>query len=275
MSDWIIDAILEDIKQNEKEKKQPGYFPFEIISKIPYVEIPGLNNKECIRLQSEAKNVLKLARNVYNFAEVAIVYNIKDSKTPSIVQSGTNSKIDILKNEAINKVISENNRNNNVVVICLHNHPNDTLFSLNDLYLFTKHTSILLMEVINTKGEVAFIKKNSYINLDNFAYNHITAVANDFNERCTEFVNKNGKENFQLGKILKLDERKQIIKNIYDDFALLGISYSGYINQDWVNNDAIKKEKQKILSGEATDSLTNMGDLYEDNEEDGWDYERD
>ena len=73
---------------------------------------------------------------------------------------------------------------------------------------------------------------------------------------------------------MRLDERKQIIKNMYEDFALLGVSYSGYINQDWVNNDVIKKEKQKILSGETTDNLTNMGDLYEDNEEDGWDYER-
>lgn len=274
MNNWIADAILEDIRQDEINKKKSGYFPFETISKVPYVQIPGLNEEKCLKLQEEAKNVLKLSRNIYNFAEVAIVYDIEDTESSGIIQNETNTKVDIFQNEKICNMFKKNSELKRMAIVCLHNHPNDSLFSLNDLYLFTKYACITIMEIVNTKGEVAILKKDSFMELNNLVYNHISATASDFSKRCADYMQENGKNSFQLGRVLSVEERKEIINSIYSDFSLLGIHYSGYINQDWIEvNNSQKENSLKLSCIVNNDCLNNMGELYKDNGEDNYEYE--
>lgn len=280
---WVEEMIEKGILETEKTKNLPGYFGRETISKVPYITIPTLTMEECKRIQEETKNVLRLSLNRYQYNEVSITYNRFDPVSPVLVTPGSKTDIDLLSNPEVKQLIKVHNENNELVVISLHNHPNNSLFSINDFFVFTENPSIKVMSIVNTEGKVAFLIKPEYEKMDGFVYSHIIYVVPDFVTRFRTFQQNNPNHFVKLADILTVAERQKITKNIKEDLSLYNIIHTTYLGQDTVlqcqagryfskpllkNDEGLLGDIKNVLKEDDE----NKDELYQENGEDGYEW---
>ena len=122
------------------------------------------------------------------------------------------------------------------------------------------------MQIVNTKGEVAFLSKPKYMEIQDLIYSHIINIVPDFQNRCTKYVKDNSNKKLKFGKVLAYNEISEIIKNIYKDFDILGIIHTKYIKSNTTYEDSTQNNNTKII--DITSDITNQFNNYlnEDND---------
>ena len=276
MSDWLLETILKGMEELENEKKMPGWFSVASISNVPYIEYPGLTKKECLEVQEQTRNVLRYSRNINKYGEVAIVYEIGDnSKEKYKIAFGNKSRIKIMDNQQIKSLVSNNNIKNNLVTVCIHNHPNSSGFSVSDLFMFSQNQCIKIMAIVNKEGQVSFLMREKATDLCNIVLNHIVENVPDFIGKLNAFKSK--QIDFSLSDIIEKETLKKIVNGSLNDFKILGILYKSYVDESC--NKIISEENVKDFSiphnvkrmDAALQEQAN--DEYLENGEDGYEWE--
>jgi hypothetical protein len=157
------DAIINIEDENEvhnleQAKKYGDKSPVTdiAINKVPKVDVPGFSDEQNILLQEKHKSLLKIAKFDNNSNEVLEIWNMSNGKT-----------INVLGDE--NSVILEGNidaeafvkKASNNTLAFLHNHPNVSPFSLEDIRTFARHSEIDLMTIVSNQGAVHVIRKTA------------------------------------------------------------------------------------------------------------------
>lgn len=120
------------------------------INKVPLISTPKMTNSEALKLQSLHKELLEYARDNNNSEEVAFLVNSKFEKFDVI--KGDIESLDLTGKSA--KYI-------------LHNHPNNSSFSLNDISYLVQNKPEFISLVTNT-GKVELLELNEDFNKPTF-----------------------------------------------------------------------------------------------------------
>lgn len=273
---WLKERLSEAAIELANEQKNPGWFSVSAISNVPFVNFPTLNQDECRRVQEETQNVLKISRNYNQYKEVSITYKYnepKDENKNYAIVYGDFNVIKLMKDEQTKRIVSSANEENSLVVINLHNHPNDTKFSLNDLLIFTENNSIKLMQIVNKNGEVSFLLKPQLLDLTNIVFKNILETIPNFLNRLNDFVEKSSSKEINLREILNAKERTKIVNNSLIELQSNGVIYIDYVNKIKANQLFLNlsSNNQIVLSHQSIgiDSNINNDNLEEDYEY-GW-----
>lgn len=197
------------------------------IEKIPYINYPLLNVAQNIAIQTIARKLLTLSHEDNDDREVAITVALDDKATinddtMSIVL-GSLHEVDILSDTKSYHLI---NTASNLVVVNLHNHPNNSNFSVNDISFFLRQENIKMLVLISNKGNIYFLSRSPDYNFSKAAL---------YLQKAVRVVAKN-----RLGNHNELDPSKLSIK---EKVAIAKI---------WLNNT----KKLGIIYGDAKKSLT-------------------
>lgn len=247
--DWMQDIIDKQLEELQSEKKSEYWFSLSSISKVPRIEYPGFTEKECVEVQEQTKNVLRASRNENNYKEVAITYK-KDANNDDkeyIKVLGDYTSVFIMKNEKVCELLNISNKNEELVVISIHNHPNDSGFSINDIFIFSENPSIKLMEIVNKNGDVSFLLRPKNIDLSKLVIKNILDIVPDFAIRKKDWVKNNIEKPFQFRDLLHSKEIKQIIEETLLDVQEMGCVYSKYLNEETAKEFVFKDSSQKDI----------------------------
>lgn len=234
---WLSHEIDKDIESLTSEEKPVGWFSIAAVSNIPLILYPGLSKRECEEVFTQSQNVLRESRNENNYCDVAITYSLNDNDLINKykIVHGTLSAVYIMQDEETRTMLEKENMKNDLVIVSIHNPPNDGNFSVNDLFLYEKNPSIKLMEIVNRKGEVSFLYKSRHIELKNIVVKNILEIVPDFMDRKHAYEQKFNSL-LNLSEILTVDERKQIVKETIYDFQRSGVYFCQYIGKEKEND---------------------------------------
>lgn len=251
MSNWFEKTILDGIKELDEEKSCTGWFPINAISNIPYIKYPFLSDEQNEEIYEQAKQVLILSRTRNQYKETSITYNIDETKdsTKYVKVFGGYNTIHLMDDKEVNALITAQNENNNLVIVSLHNHSNNSGFSAMDILIFANNPNIKIMEILNTKGEVSILARPSELDLRHEMINILVLNIPDIAVRMNQWKkeNPNDIDKLSLVDITTVDERNNIATDCINTFTNLGIFYSNYVDQ----------EKAKHLTFPTIKTITN------------------
>lgn len=243
--EWINEIIKKGISELDEEKKLPGWFSLTSISNIPFISYPNFSEEECKEVQIQTKNVLRISRNENNYKEVSILYN-KNNIFECFKILGDFNKVDLTLSQDAFELIRNKNKNKDMVLISIHNHPNNSKFSLSDLIVFAENLSIKLMQIVNTKGEISFLLKPDNVNLKNIVISTILNIVPDYKIRI-----ENNNNELNLLNLLSSKEKEMIVSEIILQFCENNVIYFDYLDKKDINtylkNKDKKIEKNKFL----------------------------
>ena len=133
----------------------------EAIKNIPYIKYRGLKEDQCLRIQELEQILLSVSRFKNNCNEVAITYRLdgdeflNEQDRMSIVY-GEEGEVNIFSDEKTKKLFETAKE---LVILSMHNHPNGTSFSFNDLAFFYSHDEIKIFVVVTNTGKVNSISR--------------------------------------------------------------------------------------------------------------------
>ena len=135
------------------------------IRQIPFIKFSGISHEACERIQRLEKMLLVISRERNNSNEVAITSHMDEKGYPDCGEAlgiayGNENSVNIL-NDKNSRLLFE--KSSNLAVICMHNHPNNSSFSLNDLVFFLNHDQIRLFIVVGNNGEIRSISRDDLI----------------------------------------------------------------------------------------------------------------
>lgn len=258
-----------------QEQKPEGWFSLSAVSNVPFISFPGLTQKECCEVQEQIKNVLRISRNDNTYKKVAIIYSLNEYNLSKRYKKvlGNASIVRIMDDEPTKALLREEDQKGNLVVISIHNHPNNSSFSLNDLYVFCKNSSIKLMCIVNREGEVSFLMRSGQADLSKIVTQNIVDFVPDFAEKKKEYEKENGSANVKIADIIEPDKRKEIIRESIMQFQNSGVFFSKYIGKQnendiaFVQNDVILKhpfaDSHSISLSQFDESFQEEEDSYE------------
>lgn len=277
---WLEQVLDNGITSIENEKKDKQWFSLKAIYNVPYINFLNFTPEENIEIQEQVQNVLRISRNENNYREVAITYNknnkSKENKYFKVL--GDYTSVFIMQDKNTANLLHTCNKNNELVVISIHNHPNESGFSLNDLLIFTENPSINLMLIVNTKGEVSFLQRPCKINLHNLIVQNIIDIVPDFGRRKEIWMKNNPDRHFQLSDLIELENRRRILQESIYELQQRGIYYSKYVDKTtakdivFQNSNIINENTNKNISTNINNNLS-LGmdiDVYLENGEDGY-----
>lgn len=131
------------------------------IHKVPCVKIPELSEVDCKRLQQEHKNLLQFAKYENNSDEVALIYNSTGSET--IYIKGDADSVYYGSDADYVRLYADSYPGE---LFVLHNHPNTSKFSVDDIIEFISEGPIGLMSVVTNQGQVYILKKTAKYNYE-------------------------------------------------------------------------------------------------------------
>lgn len=282
---WLEETLDNSFAELANQKKNESWFSLSAISNVPYIEYPGFSKEECKEVQEQTKNVLRISRNENNYQEVAITYkkdsNVKEKEYFKVL--GDYSSVLIMDDEDTRNLLHLSNEKNDLVVISIHNHPNNSRFSINDLLVFTENPSIKLMEIVNGKGEISFLLRPREIDLHNLISSNIIDFVPDFIDRKFTWKLQNQNKSFKISDLINLDERKQIVKESLLELQQRGCIYCDYISNETISkvifdakSDSYEYNSDKLSVTKIPNLLSSSDDEkyeYLENGEDGYEWE--
>lgn len=268
---WLEELIEVALEESEKARKKPGYFDLSNVSNIPYVEFDNLTEEQCKEIQKQAKQVMYKSKFEYDYNEVAIVYNMNNvhaNDCEYFVSSGTKSEVAILSNERINDFTKQKNPQNELVVIILHNHSDNSLFSINDVMIFLVNPSVKILSVVNKKGEIAFLSKSKIANYQKFVVSiiieeSIPDLRNRYNKRILEIRDTNDSLKFE--DVATFDERKTIIKKLYDFCDEMGIVHTPFLSKNSTCKTSNENVENKLVGTKRNENSINESSFTSEN----------
>ncbi len=230
---WINEMIEKGIQAIEESKNYPGYFGVTAINNIPYISFPGMSESENLFIHDQVKRVMVASRNLYNFKEVSAIFNLhNNNKNDVLITKGNYKKVDIFKDDRVKKLVNDSNRNKDILIVNIHNHPASGIFSVNDLVIFTENPSIKLMMISNQKGEVSFLLRPDFMELSGVVLNHLTDVVPDIKNRIIKWKKDHpDKDEYDISDIIDKNEANRIVKLSLATLQQFGIDYCPYADQ--------------------------------------------
>lgn len=131
----------------ERSKKPITPITDKAISCIPKVDIEGYTEEQCLEIQKQHKELLKISKEQNDNKEVAFVLKNDVSKMITEPIKGTDEKIDFgsaLQGKDL---------------FVMHNHPRNSSYSLNDIIEFIKNDSIKTFTIVKNDGNIEVLTK--------------------------------------------------------------------------------------------------------------------
>ena len=117
--------------------------------------------------------LLNISRLKNNCNEVALTYRLDGdiflnaSERISVVY-GAENQVDIFSDEKTKKLFETAKE---LVIVSMHNYPNDTSYSFSDLLFFYRHDEIRLFIVVTNTGKVSSLSRDDlYLKKESFEY---------------------------------------------------------------------------------------------------------
>jgi hypothetical protein len=284
MSDWITEVIEKRAMELQGKINDNGWFSITAISNVPYIAYPNLTKEQCFEIQEQTKNVLRISRNENQFQEVAITYSLNDqSKDKYKKILGNFDSIIINDDPNTQELFKKANEKKDLIIISIHNHPNDSPFSITDLLLFCENPSIKIMEIVNRQGEVSFLLRPIPV--------RYTIVTDNILDVEPSYITKvkTFKVKYPESKIIKISdiiENKKIRQNIFEESLIelqsKGVFYSKYVGNDkkdsidfnvFYNASQLDNKENDNLENSNGIQTFNSDIVYLENGEDGYEWE--
>ena len=134
------------------------------ISKVPYVMYHEIPEEQYEILQMIAKEVLRISRDENNCNEVAIAYDLDspqkelDGEKYLAWARGDEYSVDPMSDTETNHIIVSAK---GCVVVILHNHPNLSKISLEDVMFLLRLPTIKMIVAVTNRGAIGYIVKTS------------------------------------------------------------------------------------------------------------------
>ncbi len=248
---WLNETIEKELKAIEDSKEYPGWFSHDVISRIPYVAFPGRTEAENLFIHDQAQNVMRQSL-LNQFKEISSVFRIDEQEKKNVlITKGDYKKVLIFNDNRVKNIIENANKNKNLLIVNIHNHTGNGIFSINDLYVFTENISIKIMEIINTNGEISFLMRPDFMELQGIVSIFLNNIVPDFNSRIISWKIQNPEKEYELSNILNEYESKKIVKETLKMITAMGIDYCPYGNQERINQFGFAEtfdQKQQILA---------------------------
>lgn len=137
------------------------------ISKVPLVKYKEIDKKEYKHLQYLAQQVLIYAKlnNLSN--EVAFVYKLgeKEFDLSNVgVTKGKEHDVDPFSSTIAFHLLKTSR---DCVLVCLHNHPSNSIISLADIFCLLIYDNVKMIVVVTNQGSINYIVKSKKYNKNN------------------------------------------------------------------------------------------------------------
>ncbi|MCX7714847.1 MAG: hypothetical protein N2171_03860 [Clostridia bacterium] len=129
------------------------------ISKVKKVEINGFTDAENDLIQNEHKKLLEYAMCNNDSKEVSFVFSRNFEK--KAIQKGTSNMLEFTNNDCLDIL----NKSNNIFV--MHNHPNNSSFSMLDLKFFIENDNIKYISIVKNNGNIEILTKSETYDITN------------------------------------------------------------------------------------------------------------
>lgn len=160
------------------------------INKVPLISTPKMTDADALKLQALHKELLEYARDNNNSEEVAFLVNSKFEKFDII--KGDIESLDLTGKSA--KYI-------------LHNHPNNSSFSMNDIVFLTDNKSDFI-SVVKNNGSVELLE------IQNFNYRRFVVEVNRLEKKYQKDIANNLEKGYTkvAGELLKKSKSGLILR---------------------------------------------------------------
>lgn len=161
---------LADLEARKREHKV--FITDTAIQKVPFIKYREIPEEHYSNIYELAKYVLTLSKEKNNSNEVAVVYSLNFDNMVALNQEymgvafGSEHEVDPAGSTASYHII---NASFDCVVVCLHNHPNLSKFSLDDVKFFLNSPSVKMIVVVTNLGSISYLVKAK-------KYNRIEAI---------------------------------------------------------------------------------------------------
>ena len=204
----VFDGIDELHKTGESLK--PGFFSYQVIQNVPYIQYAGLTEEENRFALRMAEEVLIRAKRENNYNEVSIVYNYKNPEDVAIV-FGDEDSVKFMSDNKTQELIQTSGP---LIVMSFHNRPNNAAISFDDLAIFCLSSQIRVMGIINHHGELSYIERHDNVDLVRIFAMCVNAV-----------IGSNTERNLQS---LSAETKNQITEALLSELQKIGIQYHGW-----------------------------------------------
>lgn len=234
--DNYINMSMQDAynKLNGKNNDLPGFFSYEIFSKLPTISFDFFTQNEDDNFNKLIKEVLIHSKLYNHYNEVQITYDINkilQDVGDYVPVYGTHNDVKFYSDPRTKEIIDNAE---GLLVVSLHNHTDNTDFSLKDLLAFSGINKIKIMAVVNIEGEVSILYRTKECDL-------LPIIIKYFDEIT------NGEKQFNLESVelLTPTEKKYIKDNFYKEIEDYGCEYIPFIKKN--DNRSIINTDQKII----------------------------
>ncbi len=159
---------LPDSKELESNKRDHKIEITDIaIEKVPMIRYKGISEEHYEILQLLAKLVLEESRSNNDCNETAITYSLDGVDIFDVggrcvtVTYGDEHSVDPLGSTLSFHLVASSG---SCVVVILHNHPNLSKISLQDVSLMLKYASIKMIVAVTNLGSVSYVVRNENFN---------------------------------------------------------------------------------------------------------------
>ena len=203
--------VLSDLETTKRDHK------VEItdiaISKVPYVKYREIPEDQYETLQSLAKAVLKISRDENDCNEVAIAYDLDgpqkelDGEEYLAWAKGDEYSVEPMSDTETNHVIVSAK---GCVVVILHNHPNLSKISLEDVMFMLRLSTVKMVVAVTNRGAIGYIVKTGDYEKNKLAAYKLMEEAVERNNRATSLKQKQDACDYFLNNCYK-------VGRIYED----------------------------------------------------------
>lgn len=129
------------------------------ISKVPFIRYKEIDKKEHKHLQYLAQQVLIYSKINNKSNEVAIVYKLGENEFDFSrvgIAYGKEHDVDPLSSTNAYHLVKTSKE---CVIVCLHNHPSDSIISLMDIMFLILYENIKMVVVVTNSGNINYMVK--------------------------------------------------------------------------------------------------------------------
>ena len=161
------DNLIPNLGARKRDHKI--YITDEAIEKVPYIEYQSIDRKHYDIIRRVIREALRIAKEKNDSNEISIIYSLEWEKLQEKGQEFMG--ISIGDEHSVNPTESTVayhlvNSTLNCVIICVHNHPNLSKISLDDVKFFLRHESIKMLVAVTNLGSIFYMAKKDDFDWD-------------------------------------------------------------------------------------------------------------
>lgn len=176
---FMFNSITLDGILAGEENHKPGYFPYSVLQNVPYIEYPGLTKNENSAVFSLARECLARSKRLYHYNEVSATYRSDmsfDDEKAFVFTHGNEVFTSYLNNKEVAEFLGQSSE---LIFITMHNHPNNSSLSLEDLAIFCSQINIKYLGAVGHDGRLSFAIRRGQENYSDILVEGIMKYASD------------------------------------------------------------------------------------------------